>query len=43
MWRNSTMSLAVCAVRVVGKKHQDIEGSLGQLQFLTQRLADMVL
>ena len=27
------------AVRVVGQKHQDIKGGLGQLEFLTQRLA----
>ena len=27
------------AVRVVCQKHQDIKGSLGQLEFLTQRLA----
>ena len=27
------------AVRVVGQKHQDVKGGLGQLELLTQRLA----
>ena len=27
------------AIRVVGQKHQDVKGGLGQLEFLTQRLA----